>query len=278
MWGKLAATASKDKEESEAASMLFEVLDDECPAELTELMPEDGHITYVALKGPLGTLTRENVMHDSIDLMLGTYEISEQLGKLPRYPYLVQIVRVDDIQVSFCDFAGIFTRTNAAAKEGLAPRILDAWMCRGNNGIALGFIVMEKPDFTMAEYFEQPSDEEREPVLRSRVMVAAPLARSLLERIAKNSGSELGCWPGPMLSPHGIGLYAMNKSTPVRAVVTDWSCCISNTVPPERILHAFMQIFRGYLDTVVIPPITTQQYSLSDKQAVYKRAISSDAV
>jgi hypothetical protein len=104
--------------------------------------------------------------------------------------------------------------------------------------------------------------------------VAAPLARSLLERIAKNSSSELGCWPGPILSPRGIGLYAMGKNTPVRAVVTDWSCCIADTVSTDRVLNAFMQTFRNYLDTVVIPPLTTYQYSTQDRQLAFKNAIS----
>ena len=230
--------------------MAIEVFNEDCPPELFNIGPDDGNVSFIATNSE----SRRECMKDATSLLLGAYGVVNQLSQLVDFEFLLQIIRIDITSVSIRDFADVFNRAHRAGEHGIGPNVFDGWMCSASSGttrIVLGFIRMERPDMTMAE-FMRPSDPSTvltEDDLLKRVREAAPVAKWMLGAIAN---SYIDCWPGPMFSPDGVGLFLDERGVPVKAVVNDWSSCVMGNVTVARVLTSFLANYKDFIESIPV--------------------------
>jgi len=221
--------------------MAIEIYEGTVPKELSDLPPHDGYVTFLSVD----TTDRHACMKAAVDSMMGTYDDAAALHTPHRY--LLQCFRIDDSETTVIDFAMAVTRIISAGRLEIGPLVADAWLSVfekadiGGHRTVYGFVVMVKPALTLAEYSTMEGMD-----LVEAVKTAAPLVRDLVIRISDGGL----CWPGPLLDPHGVGLYTDESGTPQLAVVVDWSSCIMGSAPPERIMPPLLENYKKFLDEV----------------------------
>jgi hypothetical protein len=224
--------------------MAIEIYKGVVPKEITDIPPREGYVTFLSID----TRDRHECMKIAVDALMGTLNGAYTLATPHRY--LLQCFRIDDTETTVIDFAAAVTRIIQAGKLGIGPEVADAWMTVfntvniGGHRTVFGFIILVKPDSTLAEYsvlFPRGKDSDW---LIEAVGKAAPLVRDLVVRIS-NGGF---CWPGPLLDPHGIGLYMDQHGNPQLAVVVDWSSCVMGAAPIERIMPPLLANYKKFLD------------------------------
>lgn len=228
----------------------FEVYEEPVPKEVSVLPPLGGYVTFV------GTNSTDRLvcMREAFTNHVGSYDVGSQLGtSLKDYNLLLQIFRIDDTETTLTDFAYTFRRILRASKTGTGPKMLDGWVVALDNApldghrTSYGFILFEKPKYTLAEYSEDLYGKEGDEGLKKAVMVAAPLVRDLVVRISDHGE----CWPGPLLDPHGVGLYFNPETNTIEyAVVIDWSACMVGQAPVSRIIPPLLDSYKKFLDNV----------------------------
>lgn len=229
----------------------IEVMEPPCSEELCERFLEDlDPVSFV----PTASRDRQECMQEAAFMLLGDHELAARLQRVSGKPYLLLIFRISDVLCTTAfDFAHIFLRYVEAARREVGPRVYDGWLCHCDAG-SLGFIRMERPHLTIAEYLA-PTDEDDHAVLQDvnelsqRVMVTAPLARSLLVQI---SNSEIGCWPQAVLAPSGVALFTDANGLPNRAVVLDWTLCARGTPSSQQLLSGFLRNYKQFLDAIPV--------------------------
>lgn len=223
----------------------IEIYEGAVPEMVSELPPSKGYVTFLGVS----STDRHACMTAAVSAGMGASVFS---GTGP-HRLLLQCFRIDDTEATVKDFARVVVRTIRSSELSIGPRVADAWMAafprapsgRGHR-TAYGFILMLKPSYTLAEYSSMRLGSDKDWLVKA-VGRAAPLVRDLVLRIADGGL----CWPGPIMDPHGVGLYAdPDSGEPVLAVVVDWSSCVMGRAPPERIMPYMLNSYKKFLDNI----------------------------
>jgi len=220
------------------------------PREISDLPPANGYVTFVGTN----SMDRLICMREAFSVGLGSFDAAHGLNSsLKEYNLLLQIFRIDDTETTLADFAHVFLRILKASRTGTGPKMLDGWVAATDNTpidghrTSFGFVLFEKPRQTLAEYSMASFYSKGEDGLKKAVREGAPLVKELLFRISEHGE----CWPGPLLDPHGVGLYFKpDDKTLDYAVVVDWSSCVLGNAPVSRMIPPLLDRYKRFLNNV----------------------------
>ena len=227
----------------------FEIYEEPVPREISDIPPLNGYVTFVGTNSTDRAVCMREAFRDN---MLGSRESGSELGTtLANYRLLLQVFRIDDTETTMADFASAFGRILRASQNDIGPYIVDGWVAAVPNAptdghrTAYGFVLFDKPDFTLAEYSEKMVKTGGVEKLRESVYKSSPVVRDLANRIFTHGE----CWPGAVVDHNNIGLYLDSESgDPSHAVIIDWSSCVKGRAHPSRIITPLLARYKLFLD------------------------------
>lgn len=217
---------------------------------VSTLPPPDveGFITFVGSN----EIDRTKNMREAVDQLMGSWDVAADLyASLRNYKFLIEVFLIDEKTTTIPNFYSAVFRAVEAGKLRIGPIVHDAWVGllakapQSEHRALYGFMLMDKPDITLAEYTRNMKDD-----LAASVEAAAPHVKELVQRIA----SEGFCWPGPIaMHPANIGMFADFTGRFTHVVVVNWSTCITNVPPFESIMEPLLKNYKEYLAEMDIP-------------------------
>lgn len=196
----------------------------------------------------------------------------------PRYlmsphRFMLQCYHIGESQgATVADFVAAATRAEVCGAAKIGPRVLKYWTgvyTATTPRAVFGFVLMVKPDCTLAEYTTMYYRTDFK-WLETSIIKSSNVLKELVERI---SHARI-CWPGHMITPFtvGIALREDDPTSPLYAVVMDWSSCLLGAASTTKVMSYLIDSLSEFLRDLDSPSIMER---LKNFQEIFQRAVES---